>query len=42
MSVDNNRNTLAWHETLEVHELVASLAIGLMKLKAGIKEVRDS
>lgn len=30
---------LAWHETLELHELVASQAVGLMKLKKGRKEI---
>ncbi|MBT2637476.1 spore coat protein [Bacillus sp. ISL-39] len=36
-----NHQTLAWHETLEIHELVAFQAIGLMKLKNGMKEVQD-
>ncbi|MCT8136613.1 spore coat protein [Anaerobacillus sp. CMMVII] len=30
---------LAWHETLEIHELVAFQAIGLMKLKKAFPEV---
>ncbi|MDF0725651.1 spore coat protein [Cytobacillus sp. S13-E01] len=30
---------LAWHETLELHELVAFQAIGLMKFKKTLKEV---
>lgn len=34
--------TLAWHETLELHELTAFKAIGLMKLKMGIKHIQDS
>ncbi|AWB46818.1 spore coat protein [Paenibacillus sp. CAA11] len=32
---------LAWHETLDMHELVAFQANGLMKLKRSVKEVRD-
>lgn len=32
---------LAWHETLEVHELVAFQSIGLMKLKKAYPEVSD-
>jgi spore coat protein F len=32
---------LAWHETLELHELTAFNSIGLMKLKKGVKEVQD-
>ncbi|QOY37818.1 spore coat protein [Anaerobacillus isosaccharinicus] len=31
---------LAWHETLEIHELVAFQAIGLMKLKKAYPEVK--
>lgn len=30
---------LAWHETLEIHELVAFQAIGLMKLKKTLPEI---
>lgn len=30
---------LAWHETLEIHELVAFQSIGLMKLKSGYKKI---
>ena len=33
--------TLAWHESLEMHELVAFQAIGLMKLKTGLTNVKD-
>ncbi|KKB33471.1 spore coat protein [Bacillus thermotolerans] len=33
--------TLAWHETLELHELVAFQSIGLMKTKMGLKEIQD-
>lgn len=32
---------LAWHETLEIHELVAFQSIGLMKLKQSFPEVTD-
>jgi spore coat protein F len=36
------RNTLAWHESLELHELVAFQSIGLMKLKMGLKKIQDA
>ena len=36
-----NRKKLAWHETLELHELVAFQSVGLMKLKMSIKMVTD-
>jgi len=36
------RRTLAWHETLELHELTAFHSFGLMKLKRAIKTVRDA
>lgn len=36
-----NPQTLAWHETLELHELVAFNSIGLMKIKKGLKEIKD-
>ncbi|MCY8235446.1 spore coat protein [Priestia endophytica] len=32
--------TLAWHETLELHELVAFSSIGLMKLKKAIGKIQ--
>lgn len=32
---------LAWHETLEIHELVAFQSIGLMKLKSSVVDVKD-
>ncbi|MFJ7747713.1 spore coat protein [Peribacillus sp. NPDC097295] len=32
---------LAWHETLELHELVASQANALMKLKKAYPEIKD-
>lgn len=38
----NQPNHLAWHETMEVHELVAFQSVGLMKLKKFIGEVRDA
>lgn len=41
MSLDDRR-TLAWHETLEIHELVASQANALMRLKMSIKKIADS
>ena len=37
-----NHQTLAWHETLELHELVAFQSIGLMKLKMGLKDIQDN
>ncbi|MCM3160309.1 spore coat protein [Metabacillus litoralis] len=33
------QKTLAWHETLELHELVAFSSIGLMKLKKGLNKI---
>ncbi|PLT32236.1 spore coat protein [Bacillus sp. V5-8f] len=33
--------TLGWHETLELHELVAFNSIGLMKMKKSLKEIND-
>lgn len=35
------QKTLAWHETLEIHELTAFKSVGLMKLKQGIKHITD-
>jgi spore coat protein F len=35
------RKLLAWHETLELHEIVAFQSIGLMKLKMSIKKVQE-
>ncbi|MCY7831614.1 spore coat protein CotF [Bacillus spizizenii] len=37
----DERRTLAWHETLEMHELVAFQSNGLIKLKKMIGEVKD-
>lgn len=34
--------TLVWHETLELHELVAFQSTGLMKLKNGLKAIEDN
>ncbi len=36
-----HHQTLAWHETLELHELVAFQSIGLMKLKNGLNNIQD-
>jgi spore coat protein F len=36
------QNTLAWHETLEIHELVAFQSIGLMKLKMSFRKIADA
>ncbi|MGK9162731.1 spore coat protein CotF [Bacillus subtilis] len=38
----DERRTLAWHETLEMHELVAFQSNGLIKLKKMIREVKDT
>jgi spore coat protein F len=35
------RKLLAWHETLELHELVAFQSAGLMKLKMSMKKITD-
>lgn len=37
----DERRTLAWHETLKMHELVAFQSNGLIKLKKMIREVKD-
>lgn len=34
-------NHLAWHETLDLHELVAFQSIGAVKLKKGLKDIKD-
>lgn len=41
-NVGERPSHLAWHETLELHELVAFQSIGLMKLKKSIHEIKDS
>ena len=35
------RKTLAWHETLEVHELTAFQTNGLLKLKMSVRKITD-
>ncbi|WP_449539812.1 spore coat protein [Ferdinandcohnia sp. Marseille-Q9671] len=40
-SNDMRQKTLAWHETLELHEIVAFQSIGLIKLKDAIGKVED-
>src|SRR4051794_32807032 len=35
------RKLLAWHETMELHEIVALQSHGLMKLKMSLKKVND-
>ncbi|RHW42584.1 spore coat protein [Neobacillus notoginsengisoli] len=40
--MNEERRTLAWHETLEMHELTAFQSIGLMKTKTGMRRVTDS
>ncbi|WP_316571604.1 spore coat protein [Neobacillus sp. YIM B06451] len=40
--MNEERRTLAWHETLELHELTAFQSIGLMKLKMGMKRITDN
>jgi spore coat protein F len=37
-----NQRALAWHETLELHELTAFNSIGLMKIKKGMNEIEDA
>lgn len=39
--VHEERKMLAWHETMELHELVAFQTLGLMKLKMSYKKVAD-
>lgn len=42
---DSNRQQpkhLAWHETLELHELVALQSTGLFKLKRAIGQIKDA
>jgi spore coat protein F len=34
-------NHLAWHETLDLHELVAFQAVGLFKLKKSVRKISD-
>lgn len=40
--MNNYPDHLAWHETLEIHELVAFQSLGLMKLKKTVSEVKDT
>jgi len=35
------RRHLAWHETLELHELIAFSSVGLMKTKMGMGKIKD-
>jgi spore coat protein F len=37
-----NHQHLAWHESLELHELVAFKSIGLMRMKKTLPELSDS
>lgn len=39
--MNEERRTLAWHETLEMHELTAFQSVSLMKTKMGLKRVTD-
>lgn len=39
---DGHRASLAWHETLELHELVASQSVNLFQLKNSIRHIQDS
>ncbi|GAA0501116.1 spore coat protein CotF [Salinibacillus aidingensis] len=36
-----HHNTLAWHEALELHELVAFKSIGVMKMKMALPNITD-
>ncbi|MFD1040426.1 spore coat protein [Virgibacillus byunsanensis] len=38
----NYPNHLAYHETLEIHELVAFQSVGLMKMKKSVGEIQDA
>lgn len=40
-SMNRQHQHLAWHETMEIHELVAFQSVGLMKLKKGIGDIKD-
>lgn len=40
-NLERHRDHLAWHETLDLHEIVAFQSLGLMKLKKFIGEVKD-
>jgi spore coat protein F len=40
-SIDRQHQHLAYHETMEIHELVAFQSNGLMKLKKSIADVQD-
>ena len=40
--VQTKRQHLAWHETLEIHELVAFQANGLIKLKKTYRSIHDA
>ncbi len=35
-------HTLAWHESLELHEIVAFKSIGLMKMKTTLPQIQDN
>ncbi|PGY15382.1 spore coat protein [Bacillus sp. AFS031507] len=37
-----DRKLLAWHETLELHEMVAFQSVGQMKLKMSMKKIIDT
>lgn len=39
--IHDYRRTLAWHETLEIHELVSFQSVGLMKLKMAFRKITD-
>jgi spore coat protein F len=36
-----NMKHLAWHETLDLHELVAFQSVGVFKLKKGLADIQD-
>ncbi|MRG87303.1 spore coat protein [Salinibacillus xinjiangensis] len=37
----DHQGTLAWHESLELHELVAFKSIGVMKMKMALPQITD-
>lgn len=39
--MEERQRHLAWHETLEIHELIAFQSIGLIKLKKAFPEITD-
>ncbi|ASB91536.1 spore coat protein [Bacillus sonorensis] len=36
-----HQRTLAWHETMELHELIAAQSVGLVKVKKSLRKISD-